>query len=350
MGWHGEFPPMAQDYSGPASPYWASKAFLGLLLPAEHPVWTAREEPLPVERGDFCRALPEPGFLAIGTRADGIVRVASHKSDHLPMPGRSDGGPFYRKLAYTTHTGPELGEAAEADDLDAQVALVGPDGAASRRARIHPLAVADRMAASAFYPLEATVVEGRHFPLWLERVETVALAWRGAEIRLHHVACFGERRVRDAAFALAGAEAPAVERGRGFCVVRSGGLTSAIFALRGFEQADARRGEGRNPFGRHSATPFLLSEAAVPVEGVYASLSVLSGVELDAEALRAELPRVSVEGRCVVVECADGERFFAQLVAPEPVKLSLGALPLAGRVRYARVSADGSRFVWEDPA
>ena len=203
---------MAQEYSGPASPYWASKAFLGLLLPPEHPVWTATEEPLPVERGDFVRAMPEPGFLAVGTRADGIVRVFSHKSDHLPMPGRSDGGPFYRKLAYSTGSGPELGEAAEADDLDAQVALVsvgdGSAGSVSRRARIHPIGVVDRAAASAFYPLEATVVDGRHFPLWLERVETVSIAWRGGEIRLHHAASFGARRVRDAGFAVAGAASP----------------------------------------------------------------------------------------------------------------------------------------------
>jgi hypothetical protein len=41
LGWHRPFPPMIQRYSGPASPYWASKAFLGLLLPAGHPVWTA---------------------------------------------------------------------------------------------------------------------------------------------------------------------------------------------------------------------------------------------------------------------------------------------------------------------
>jgi len=265
------------------------------------------------------------------------------------MPGRSDGGPFYRKLAYATHTSPELGEAAEADDLDAQVALIDSDGTASRRARIHPIAVADRMAASAFHPLESTVVEGRHFPLFLERVETVVLAWRGAEIRLHHAACFGERRVRDAGFALAGDRPPTAEHGAGFCVVRSGGLASGIFALHGFEHAELRRRQGANAFGPHSATPFLISGAAVPVEGVYASLNVLTGAPFDLEAFASELPRVAVEGRRVVVECADGERFFVQLVAPEPVELELGPLRLAGPVRYARVSPDGSRYVWQEP-
>ncbi|XES01174.1 DUF2264 domain-containing protein [Streptomyces sp. S1D4-11] len=43
LGWYRPFLPVTQRYSGPASPYWASKAFLGLLLPADHPVWTAPE-------------------------------------------------------------------------------------------------------------------------------------------------------------------------------------------------------------------------------------------------------------------------------------------------------------------
>ena len=34
LGWHGPDAAVLQGYSGPASPYWASKGFLGLLLPA----------------------------------------------------------------------------------------------------------------------------------------------------------------------------------------------------------------------------------------------------------------------------------------------------------------------------
>jgi hypothetical protein len=89
-GWYHEFPAMLQYYSGHGSQYWASSGFLGLILPPDHPVWTETEEPMAVERGDFCVAMAEPGFLVRGTRADGIVRMASHRSDHypLPLPGR----------------------------------------------------------------------------------------------------------------------------------------------------------------------------------------------------------------------------------------------------------------------
>ncbi len=41
LGWHGAWPRLAQDYSGPGSPYWASKGLLGIALPADHPVWTS---------------------------------------------------------------------------------------------------------------------------------------------------------------------------------------------------------------------------------------------------------------------------------------------------------------------
>ena len=77
---------MLQYYSGHGSQYWASSGFLGLALPPAHPVWTETEEPMAVERGDYCVAMAEPGFLVRGTRADGIVRVASHRSDHYPLP------------------------------------------------------------------------------------------------------------------------------------------------------------------------------------------------------------------------------------------------------------------------
>ena len=52
LGWHGPDEAILQGYSGPASPYWASKGFLGLLLPPDHEVWTAAEEPGPAERAD----------------------------------------------------------------------------------------------------------------------------------------------------------------------------------------------------------------------------------------------------------------------------------------------------------
>ncbi|MBB5079815.1 DUF2264 domain-containing protein [Nonomuraea endophytica] len=94
LGWHGPHEPSLQGYSGSASPYWAAKAFLGLLLPADHPVWTATEEPGP----QGVRALAGPGLIVQNT--GGLARVVNHGSQHHP------GDPLYDRYAYSTRTGP----------------------------------------------------------------------------------------------------------------------------------------------------------------------------------------------------------------------------------------------------
>ena len=175
LGWYDEFLPMIQHYSGHGSPYWGGKGFCGLLLPSDHPAWADHEEPMPVERSDFCVAMPAPGFVVRGTVADGVVRVASHRSDHFPLPtywskpnfarrvarrvARVLDGPrqpseppydaHYAKLAYSTHAAPGIEDA----DIDAQVSLVARwTRSVRRRLRIHCLGVADRFGASVYYP------------------------------------------------------------------------------------------------------------------------------------------------------------------------------------------------------
>ena len=106
MGWFGEFRPMAQFYSGVGSPYWASKGMLGLALPPDHPVWTEPEKPLPVELGDTHRIIAAPGWMASGTRQDGIVRVLN-----IGTGGQDEGelvgeAPLYTSLGFSTATAP----------------------------------------------------------------------------------------------------------------------------------------------------------------------------------------------------------------------------------------------------
>ena len=143
IGWHGEFAPVRQPYSGPGSPYWASKGFAGLLLPADDPVWQAAEEPLPVERGDFTRIARAPGWVISGTSADGIVRVANHGTDHASGDERDTYDPFYCRWSYATRTGPDL-----SGDVDSAISLVTADGQASRRRPLHPLRAEGRVPVS----------------------------------------------------------------------------------------------------------------------------------------------------------------------------------------------------------
>jgi hypothetical protein len=133
LGWYGEWPRIAQSYSGPGSPYWAVKGMLGLMLPADHPVWTAPEEPLPVETGDFTLEVPEPGWIVSGTQADGVVRIVNHGTDHsVPGDPRAD-SPLYARLGYSTHTMPPLDQTAWSEAIENSVAIVHPEFGPSHR-------------------------------------------------------------------------------------------------------------------------------------------------------------------------------------------------------------------------
>jgi hypothetical protein len=165
LGWHGPDSAVLQGYSGPASPYWASKGFLGLLLPPEHAVWTATEEAGPVERGDEVRPVGPPNWLLQSTSSDGIVRLHNHGSEDV----RYD--PFYTRLAYSTVTEP-VPLAEPSGSYDNSV-IVGGDAS---RTDIEPLGVGEGWAAS-----RHSVGDGI-------RVTSLVLAEGAVEVRAHLVA------------------------------------------------------------------------------------------------------------------------------------------------------------------
>jgi hypothetical protein len=159
LGWHGPDETVLQGYSGPASPYWASKGFLGLLLPPDHEVWTAVEEPAPAERADEVRAVAAPNWLLQSTSSDGLVRLHNHGSEDV----RYD--PYYTRLAYSTVTAPS-------PSYDNSV-IVGDDPS---RTDIEPLGVGDGWVAS-----RHSVGDG-------VRVTSLVLVDGAVEVRAHLVA------------------------------------------------------------------------------------------------------------------------------------------------------------------
>ncbi|MET8950036.1 DUF2264 domain-containing protein [Streptomyces sp. NPDC004393] len=185
LGWYGPHDATLQSYSGPASPYWASKAFVSLLAPEDHPLWTAREEPAPAEGPDRVLALPAPGLLVQSTGADGIVRLHNHGSDHVrPHEGESaaEDDPHYGRQAYSTRTGPTAPGNIADNHLSVEV-----DGRGSVRRRIHPLGAGHGdgwgWAASWHRPVFAAgppMVPGL-------RVESVTVVRGRYELRVHRV-------------------------------------------------------------------------------------------------------------------------------------------------------------------
>ncbi|PSL08101.1 uncharacterized protein DUF2264 [Haloactinopolyspora alba] len=185
LGWHGPHRPTVQFYSGPGSPYWASKAFVCLLAPPQHPLWTAREEPAPSEVADTALALPAPGLLLQSTASDGVVRLHNHGSDHVrPHEAEAADGddPHYGRFAYSTHTGPTTRDNVADNHFAIVVGAVR-----SVRRRIHPLGAGQGdgwgWGASWHRP-----IFGRG-PVTVPslRVESVTVARGHDEVRVHRV-------------------------------------------------------------------------------------------------------------------------------------------------------------------
>ncbi|MFD5226293.1 DUF2264 domain-containing protein [Microbacterium sp. NPDC058342] len=200
LGWHGPWRAIAQRYSGLGSPYWASKGMLGLALPESDPVWTAVEQPLPIDRGPFARAVVAPGWLAVGT-SDGTVRVTNHGTDHRVEGSLEPDAAVYAKFGYSTATAPVLDGPGASWPVDGTVALVR-DGLPSHRSGFRTGGVraldAETLTGSscarAHWPLgfvsvpdngvslhEGTTITGP----WVDAVSVVRGAWEVRFVRVH---------------------------------------------------------------------------------------------------------------------------------------------------------------------
>ncbi|MDG9720255.1 DUF2264 domain-containing protein [Streptomyces sp. DH24] len=280
LGWHQPWPGMRQAYSGPGSPYWAAKGMLGLMLPADHPVWTAREEPLPVERNDEARVVAAPGWLVSARRGDGIVTVLNHGTDHAhPGQPRTD-APLYARLGYSTATLPPLTGPTVHDPVDNTVALLDAHGRASHRTgfRTHraeelPHGVLAAVSSGPVHWVDAaddTTADhgsGRTGVVTTGPEVTVASVVRGGlEVRLARVA--GPPgpgvRLRLGGWPLAAATRPATgtedearPAGEVYAVAATDELTSVVHDLTGYQTSGVFVEQGTSPLGAWTAVPWL---------------------------------------------------------------------------------------------
>ena len=333
LGWYRAHPPIRQSYSGPASPYWASKGFAGLLLPADHPAWTAVEQPLPVERGDFVRALHAPGWVAAGTRADGVVRIANHGADHADQGVVSGHAydPFYSRWAYSTATGPELGgpgpvQNAEGEvrpstpdldlpgggPLDSHIALLDPQGRPSHRRPLERLAVDGATGASrqrARWPQNGGVVGP-----WLTTASVLHGPWEVRVVRVDGDPAGA--RLRIGGWAVAG-DAPLSQQSsddRAEVLRAADGLRGAVVALhapgRSPLRAGVRASSGRTSHGEHAAVPYLETQDAARPDALYVAAVALGRV-LD------EAPKATVDELTGTVRVSWSDGRSDQLTLPQ---------------------------------
>lgn len=281
LGWHGPHEATLQPYSGPSSPYWASKAFVSLLAPEDHPLWAATEEPAPSEGPDRVLALPAPGLLVQSTRADGIVRLHNHGSDHVrPHEGESaaQDDPLYSRQAYSTVTGPT----ARANAADNHLAVV-VGGTRSRRRAIRPLGAGGGdgwgWAASWHRPVFAS---GAVTEPGL-RVESVTVVRGRYELRVHRVL---------------GAPPGARVEETGWATGPGSSVTSALHGLHGWESRD----EVRAPQGTAYTPWAVLPRLGADAEGTVVLVALASlTAEPGAAALDTVVSGVNVDGDTVEV-------------------------------------------------
>lgn len=295
-GWFRPFAPLAQGYSGPGSAYWVSKGFLGLLLPAEHPLWVAREEPVDTDTGDVSRVLAAPGWLVHSTTDDQVLRLLNHGSDGHPR--RDDD--HYRRLAFSDRTGPEVGAMVRDNVVDVVVDGEPAQHTGLLARRVLPLGAASR------YVLDV----GRDVT-----VDVVSVLVQRAEVRVARVRGAVGLPLRLSGWALAGEDPPrAGSDEHQAWAVAADGLTSVVVPLLAGTPA-LHRSKGTNAFGTHSAVPSA-EVAAAPEPVRYAAAMVsLHGADWTPMALLADLAvdirehevEVRAGGRPVVVPWAADE-------------------------------------------
>lgn len=92
-------PAAREPYVDNGHPYWAMLGFSFLSIPKSDPFWTAKEEPLPVERGDYLLRFEGPKFLLKGSKKTGEVRWIQSQNS----PKRDIYRDKYAKLVWSSH-------------------------------------------------------------------------------------------------------------------------------------------------------------------------------------------------------------------------------------------------------
>ncbi|WP_082498891.1 MULTISPECIES: DUF2264 domain-containing protein [unclassified Rathayibacter] len=331
LGWHGAWPALAQSYSGPASPYWAVKGLLGVALPADHPVWTADAQPLPIERGDDLRVVAAAGWIVSGTQADGVVRVINHGTDHARADAVSGDSPLYARMGYSTATTPLLDPEAWREPLEQSVVLVDREGRSTHRTAMALQAARIDVDPSGTRVGVAGSVSQVHWidfhdrqighgsglagePSFAAPLTTWSIVRGGWEVRCVHIGALTpglraeDLRLRIGGWALT--EATGLEVSESAAAVSDGRLRSIVEAVGREAVATVVERPASSPLGARSFVPTLESAVAV-------GRWTLTAVALSGAAGSTPLVVLGDDRTAVLVTWADGVRTRTDLPDPQ---------------------------------
>lgn len=299
LGWEAEYLPLVQPYSGPASPYWMSKAFAGLLLAPEHPAWRSVPAGDELQAGSF--PVPAAGWL-LQRDASGLVRLHNHgtwraSSERDPHSRRFLDDPLYSRLAYSSATSPTI----DGMLIDAEKAPALPDNSvvlddgrsppATLRTEIVPLLVTEAVAASTWVPASRE----HRWPA----ITSVTITDGSAELRLHRLELPEATTVTLTGYALSGVGPVAGGISANSATVLQGDRVSRMTALEAGDPLVVPAPAGA--FGPESAMPALRLRLAAG-QHLVGSLIELSRPGVPA----TPVPELTQHGDGVVVTWASG--------------------------------------------
>lgn len=177
---------MAENYNGPGSAYWALKTFAVLMLPDEHPFWSAEAEPMPQLAEQM--ALPRADML--------IRRYLGHVTAFVPGSyspfGHGQSPAKYGKFAYDTGFGFSVAKStceiteAVADSMLAFVV----------NGYVYPRRICER------FSVTETEVTSEWVPFEGIRVTTVITPTKEGHIRRHRIVSDRDCIAYDSGFAV----------------------------------------------------------------------------------------------------------------------------------------------------
>lgn len=183
-----ESPGFAESYASDGAISCYTEGFLCLLAEETHPLWQAKEEPLPIERGDYLLQSPLEGMqvMIAGENAKNGVSFFNNSVHYYQNEffGHrfNDMAGYYSKFVYNSRSGFGI---STADNVasDNMISLYTPDGRmVSHRRKIEKNSICDGVMISTHTPFSndtETTVKSFVLPLqkgWHVRVHRVTLS------------------------------------------------------------------------------------------------------------------------------------------------------------------------------
>ncbi len=283
-------PALAESYTSEGGSLWCAKTFLALCIDADHPVWTAAEESLPIEKNNYT-VFPAAENVIMPLSADlrsGVTLYNNTSNYHQGVFGHSfnDMASFYSKFAYNSRSGFGI-STADRTSLDNMLALITPD----RTMISHRRAIID-------LGREGNVLRSQHTPFANDpdsTVETTVIVLGGSlHVRAHKITLSRSYAVREGGFSVPVWDDYFIPEGDR---VTYGGTVSLIktAASCSFINRVEFHTPERHLLAPQSVYPVYETEDLQP--GVYYTASVFYFGDNDLP----ELPAIKLDGDCLIL-------------------------------------------------